>query len=81
MITRNQRHGELLDESSIFLELHGLESSGMALGKMWGFARDEKTKTHKRHTIASYHLKRAGDIHSSQYILDIMFILWQNQRN
>ena len=62
MITRNQRHGELLDESSIFLELHGLESSGMALGKVLGFARDEKTKTHKRHTIASDHLKRAGDM-------------------
>jgi len=56
---RNQRHGEFMDESSIFLELHGLSSSGMALGKVLGFARDEKTKTHKKHTIASDHLKRA----------------------
>jgi 5'(3')-deoxyribonucleotidase len=59
---RNQRHGEFMDESSIFLELHGLSSSGMALGKVLGFARDEKTKTHKRHNIASDHLKRAEDM-------------------
>lgn len=59
---RNQRHGEFMDESSIFLELHGLTSSGMALGKVLGFARDEKTKTHKKHSIASDHLKRAEDM-------------------
>lgn len=59
---RNQRHGEFMDESSIFLELHGLSSSGMALGKVLGFARDEKTKTHKKHIIATEHLKRAGDM-------------------
>ena len=41
---RNQRHGEFMDESSIFLELHGLTSSGMALGKVLGFARDKKQK-------------------------------------
>ena len=62
MIIRNQRHGEFMDESSIFLELHGLSSSGMALGKVLGFARDEKTKTHKRHNIACDHLKRAKDM-------------------
>lgn len=62
MIFRNQRHGEFLDESSIFLELHGLSSSGMALGKVLGFSRDEKTKTHKRHNIASDHLKRANEM-------------------
>ena len=59
---RNQRHGEFMDESSIFLELHGLSSSGIALGKELGFARDEKTKTHKKHIIATEHLKRAGDM-------------------
>lgn len=62
MIIRNQRHGELMDESSIFLELHGLSSSGMALGKVLGFARDEKTKTHKKHNIACDHPKRAKDM-------------------
>ena len=30
-------------------------ASGMALGKVLGFARDEKTKTHKKH-------KRAEDM-------------------
>ena len=51
-----------MDESSIFLELHGLSSSGMAVGKVLGFARDDKTKTHKKHNIASNHLKRAQDM-------------------
>ena len=34
----------------------------MALGKVLGFARVEKTKTHKRHNFASGHLKRAEDM-------------------
>jgi len=34
-----------MDESSLFLDLHGLSSSGMALGKVLGFARDNKTET------------------------------------
>ena len=59
---RNQRHGEFMDESSIFLELQGLSSSGMAVGKVLGLARAEKTKTHKKHIIATEHLKRAGDM-------------------
>ena len=59
MAFRNQRHGEFMDESSIFLELNGLSSSGMALGKVLGFARDEKTKTHQKHKMASDHLTRA----------------------
>ena len=59
MTFRNQRHGEYIDESSIFLELNGLSSSGMALGKVLGFARDEKTKTHQKHKMASDHLTRA----------------------
>ncbi|XP_022801889.1 uncharacterized protein LOC111339482 isoform X2 [Stylophora pistillata] len=51
---RNQRHDEFLDESSILLELHGLQSSGMAPGKVLGFARDDgKTNTQKRHSMAS----------------------------
>ena len=63
MIIRNQRHGEFMNKSSIFLESHGLpSSSGMALGKVLGFARAEKTKTHKRHNFASGHLKRAEDM-------------------
>lgn len=49
-----------MDESSIVLELHGLSLSGMAL--VLGFARDEKTKTHKKHIIATEHLKRSGDM-------------------
>ena len=36
-----------MDESSVFLELHGVSSSGMALGKVMGFARDEKQKPTK----------------------------------
>ena len=59
MTFRNQRHSEFMDESSIFLELNGLSSSGMALGKVLGFARDEKTKTHQKHKMASDHLTRA----------------------
>jgi len=59
MTFRNQRHGEFMDESSIFLELNGLSSSGMALGKVLGFARDDKTKTHQKHKVASNHLTRA----------------------
>ena len=59
---RNQRHGEFMDESSIVLELHGLSLSGMALWKVVGFGRDEKTKTHKKHIIATEHLKRSGDM-------------------
>ncbi|KAK3743509.1 hypothetical protein QZH41_004882 [Actinostola sp. cb2023] len=47
----------VMDESSLFLDLHGLSSSGMALGKVLGFARDNKTKTAKKHKIASSHLK------------------------
>ena len=47
---RNHRHGEFMDESSIFLELHGLTSSGMALGKGFGFARDEKKQKPTRTT-------------------------------
>ena len=62
MAYRNQRHGEFMDESSIFLELNGLSSGGMALGKVLGFARDERTKTHQKHNIASNHLKRAKDM-------------------
>ena len=57
MIIRNQRHGELMQESFIFLESHGLSTSGMTLGKVLGFARAEKTKTHKRHNFTSGHLK------------------------
>ena len=38
---RNQRHGKFMDESSIFLELHGLSSSEMALGKVLGFANGD----------------------------------------
>ncbi|KAK3754300.1 hypothetical protein QZH41_006633 [Actinostola sp. cb2023] len=48
---RNQKHGEFMDESSLFLDLHGLSSSGMALGKVLGFARDNKTKTGQRPQI------------------------------
>ena len=59
MIFRNQRHAEFMDETSIFLELNGLSSSGIALGKVLGFARDEKTKTHQKHKMASDHLTRA----------------------
>ena len=44
---RNQRHGQFMHESSVFLELHGVSSSGMALGKVLGFARDEKQKPTK----------------------------------
>ncbi|PFX14824.1 hypothetical protein AWC38_SpisGene20988 [Stylophora pistillata] len=63
----NQRHGKFLDESSIFLELHGLQSSGKALGKVLGFARDDgKTNTQKRHSIASSYLERAEDMKLSE---------------
>ena len=48
-----------MDKTSIFLELNGLSSSGIALGKVLGFARDEKTKTHQKHKMASDHLTRA----------------------
>ena len=44
MTFRNQRHAEFMDETSIFLELNGLSSSGIALGKVLGFARDEKNQ-------------------------------------
>ena len=54
MIFRNQRHAEFMDETSIFLDLNGL-----ALGKVLGFARDEKTKTHQKRKMASDHLTRA----------------------
>ena len=37
-------------------------ANGMSLGKVLGFARDEKTKTHKKHNIASDLLKRAEDM-------------------
>lgn len=59
MTFRNQRRAEFMDETSIFLELNGLSSSGIALGKVLGFARDEKTKTHQKHKMASDHLTRA----------------------
>lgn len=62
MTFRNQRHGEFVDESSIFLELHGLTSSGMALGKVLGFSRDDRTKTGKKHKIAAHHLKGAREM-------------------
>ena len=48
-----------MDKTSIFLELNGLSSSGIALGKVLGFARDEKTKTHQKYKMASDHLTRA----------------------
>ena len=57
MTFRNQRHAEFMDKTSIFLELNGLSSSGIALGKVLGFARDEKT--HQKHKMASDHLTRA----------------------
>ena len=59
MTFRNRRHGKFMDKSSIFLELNGLSSSGMVLGKALGFARDEKTKTHQKHKMTSDHLTRA----------------------
>ena len=59
MTFRNQRHAEFMDETSIFLELNGLSSSGIALGKVLRFARDEKTKTHQMHKMTSDHLRRA----------------------
>lgn len=55
----NQRRAEFMDKTSIFLELNGLSSSGIALGKVLGFASDEKTKTHQKHKMASDHLTRA----------------------
>ena len=59
MTFRNQRHAEFIDKTSIFLELNGLSPSGIALGKVLGFASDEKTKTHQKHKMASDHLTRA----------------------
>ena len=59
MTFRNRRHDEIKEKTSIFLELNGLSSSGIALGKVLGFARDEKTKTHQKHKMASDHLTRA----------------------
>lgn len=48
-----------MDKTSIFLELNGLSSSGIALGKVLGFVSDEKTKTHQKHKMASDYLTRA----------------------
>ena len=63
-----------MDESSIFLEPHGLSLSGMTLGKVLGFARAEKAKTHKRYNFASGHLKRAEDMANYQVIICVHVI-------
>lgn len=61
LCNRNQRHGNFQDESSIFLDLHGLTSTGMSAGMTLGFARNPKTTTKKKHEISLSHTKNVED--------------------
>ena len=61
---RNQKHGQFQDESSIFLELHGLTSTGMSAGATLGFSRNPKTKTLKKHQISCAHIKKVQEMFS-----------------
>ena len=61
---RNKKHGQFQDESSIFLGLHGLTSTGMSAGATLGFSRNPKIKTLKKHQISCARIKKVQKMFS-----------------